>query len=339
MQRILSGVRPTGIIHLGNYLGAIQQWHTHLSKPETDFLFCIVDLHALTTLESSDHVYEQSHLMAATYLACGLSPDQCHIFKQSAVPAHSELSWLLSCITPMGWLNRMTQFKEKAGSQRDQAHLGLYAYPVMMAADILVYETTHVPVGEDQKQHVELARDIAGLFNRRFSDIFPLPQPVIEGAATRVMSLRDGTKKMSKSDPSDYSRIHLNDDADTLARKIKKAKTDTEPLAGSLDAMKHRPEACNLINILAALTQRTPAQICLDFEGKVFSTLKNDIIDALHAVILPIGHEINHLMNDRVHLDAVLRDGAQYANTLANATLSKVHHAMGITQDPAHLIS
>lgn len=331
MKRILSGVRPTGIIHLGNYLGAIKQWTQHLKQPDTDFLFCIVDLHALTTLESSDNLYQQSHLMAATYLACGLDPKVCHIFKQSAVPEHSELAWLLSCITPMGWLNRMTQFKEKAGSEREQACLGLYAYPVLMAADILLYHTTHVPVGDDQKQHVELARDIAGAFNHRFQgDVLTLPQPVIQGPATRVMSLRDGLKKMSKSDTSDYSRIHLNDDADTIARKIKKAKTDADPIAASMDEMAHRPEARNLIQILSALTHQQPNDVCAQFAGQNFSSLKSALIDALHHEILPIGEKIRMYMEDTAHLEAVLEDGASYARDVAKTTLSYVHEAMGI---------
>src|SRR5438128_3319959 len=251
MNRIFSGIQPTGNLHLGNYLGAIRNWVA--LQHDYDCIFCIVDLHALTLPQDPDELRQATREVTAAYIAAGIDPEHCIIFNQSMVSAHVELAWLLGCLTPLGWLNRMTQFKEKAGKQRENAGLGLYAYPVLMAADILLYKATHVPVGEDQKQHVELARDIAGAFNRRYErDFFPLPEPQIFGEATRVMSLRDGTKKMSKSDTSDYSRINMTDDADAIALKIRRAKTDPEPLPAAISDPERRPEADNLIGIYAA---------------------------------------------------------------------------------------
>src|SRR5256885_7677354 len=248
MNRIFPGIQPTGNLHLGNYLGAIRNW-VKLQK-DYDCIFCIVDLHAVTLPQDPAALRAQTREVTAAYIACGIDPEACIIFNQATVPAHSELAWLLGCMTPLGWLNRMTQFKEKAGKQRDNAGLGLYAYPVLMAADILIYKGTHVPVGEDQKQHLELARDIAGAFNRNYGvEFFPLPEPQILGAATRVMSLRDGTKKMSKSDTSDYSRINMTDDAGAIALKIRRAKTDSAPLPATVAGLEHRPEADNLIGI------------------------------------------------------------------------------------------
>src|SRR5215472_12953966 len=253
MNRIFSGVQPTGNLHLGNYLGAIRNW-VALQK-DYDCIFCIVDLHALTVPQDPAQLKAQTREVTAAYIASGIDPGRCVIFNQSMVPGHAELTWLLSCLTPLGWLNRMTQFKEKAGKQREEAGLGLYAYPVLMAADIILYKATHVPVGEDQKQHLELARDIAGAFNRRYGvEFFPLPEPQIFGAGTRVMSLRDGTKKMSKSDTSDYSRLNMTDAADAIALKIKKAKTDPQPLPTAIADLDCRPEADNLIGIYAALS-------------------------------------------------------------------------------------
>src|SRR5579885_1707688 len=250
MNRIFSGIQPTGNLHLGNYLGAIRNWVA--LQREYDCIFCIVDLHALTLPQDPKELRAQTREVTAAYIAAGIDPEACIIFNQSAVAAHAELAWLLGCLTPLGWLNRMTQFKEKAGKQRDNAGLGLYAYPVLMAADILLYKATHVPVGEDQKQHLELSRDIAGAFNRRFNvEYFPLPEPQIFGTATRVMSLRDGTKKMSKSDTSDYSRINMTDDADSIALKIRKAKTDPHPLPATEKEAEARPEAANLLGIYA----------------------------------------------------------------------------------------
>src|SRR5271166_3580711 len=252
MNRIFSGIQPTGNLHLGNYLGAIRNWVA--LQHHYECIFCIVDLHALTQPQDPAELSASTREVTAAYIAAGIDPERSIIFNQSAVAGHTELAWLLGCLTPLGWLNRMTQFKEKAGKQRESAGLGLYAYPVLMAADILLYKGTHVPVGEDQKQHVELARDIAGAFNRRYEvEFFPLPEPVIFGTATRVMSLRDGTKKMSKSDSSDYSRINMTDDAAAIALKIRKAKTDPLPLPASISELERRPEADNLIGIYGAL--------------------------------------------------------------------------------------
>src|SRR5476649_2951095 len=258
MNRIFSGIQPTGNLHLGNYLGAIRNWVA--LQRDYDCIFCIVDLHALTQPQDPVQLRNSTREVTAAYIAAGIDPERCLIFNQSTVAVHSELAWLLSCYTPLGWLNRMTQFKEKAGKQRDMASLGLYSYPVLMAADILLYKATHVPVGEDQKQHLELARDIAGAFNRRYGvELFPLPEPQIFGPATRVMSLRDGGKKMSKSDSSDYSRINMTDDAAMVELKIRKARTDPEPLPADAAALEKRPEAANLLGIYAALTDSTLA--------------------------------------------------------------------------------
>src|SRR6201981_1499863 len=248
MNRIFSGIQPSGNLHIGNYLGAIRNWVT--LQHDYECIFCIVDLHALTLPQDPDELRQATREVTAAYIAAGIDPERCIIFNQSTVSAHAELAWLLGCLTPLGWLNRMTQFKEKAGKQREEAGLGLYAYPVLMAADIILYKATHVPVGEDQKQHIELARDIAGAFNRRYGvEYFPLPEPMMFGAATRVMSLRDGTKKMSKSDASDYSRINMTDDAEAIALKIRKAKTDPLPLPESVKDAEARPEADNLLGI------------------------------------------------------------------------------------------
>jgi len=330
MKRILSGIRPTGDIHLGNYLGAIRNWVAMQYEMEEN-LFCIVDLHALTTLEDVKGLKDNTQLMAAAYLASGIDLTKSNIFVQSHVPAHTELAWILSCITPMGWLNRMTQFKEKAGKHRENACLGLYAYPVLMAADMLIYKATHVPVGDDQKQHLEITRDIAGLFNREFNrDVFPLPEPIIKGAGMRVMSLRDGTSKMSKSDISDYSRINMMDDADTLALKIRKAKTDADALPADVKDLEMRPEAANLINIYASLSDQTAAQVCKTFAGNFFSTFKKDLIDLLVAKILPIGQEMQRLLKDKGELDQILSGGANRANALAETHMKEVREVVGL---------
>src|SRR5499425_3695166 len=266
MNRIFSGIQPTGNLHLGNYLGAIRNWVSLQHNYEC--IFCIVDLHALTLPQDPDELRASTREVTAAYIAAGINPERCIIFNQSMVSAHVELAWLLACLTPLGWLNRMTQFKEKAGKNREMAGLGLYAYPVLMAADILLYKATHVPVGEDQKQHLELARDLAGAFNRRYErDFFALPEPQIFGEATRVMSLRDGTKKMSKSDTSDYSRINMTDRADVIRQKIRKAKTDPEPLPSEENGLGARPEADNLIGIYAALSNVPKAAVLQQFGG------------------------------------------------------------------------
>ncbi len=330
MKRVLSGVRPTGDIHLGNYLGAIRNW-VNLQDQVDENLFCIVDLHALTTLEETGNLADHTRILAAAYIAAGINPEKSSIFAQSHVPAHAELGWILGCFTPLGWLNRMTQFKDKAGKDREKACLGLYAYPVLMAADILVYKATHVPVGEDQKQHLELTRDIAGAFNRQFNaECFPIPEPLILGAGTRVMSLRDGTSKMSKSDASEYSRINLMDDADTLALKIRKARTDSEPLPSEFEDLKDRPEAKNLVNIYAALSGKTADQVCQQFTGAYFSTFKKDLTELLIETILPIGNTMRQLLADPMTLDSILKKGAHKANELAEQHIKEVRKVIGL---------
>ena len=329
MKRIFSGVQPTGNLHLGNYLGAIRNWVQ--LQADFDCIFCIVDLHALTTPQAPATLRAQTREVAAAYIAAGIDAERCIIFNQSMVAVHSELAWLLSCLPPLGWLNRMTQFKEKAGKQKDKAGLGLYAYPVLMAADILLYKATHVPVGDDQKQHLELARDIAGAFNRQFNvDYFALPEPQIFGAATRVMSLRDGTKKMSKSDLSDYSRINMTDDADTVAQKIKKAKTDTEPLPDSLAGLEARPDAANLLGIYAALAGIAHEAAVIRFAGAAFSAFKAELVDLAVSVLGPIGAEMKRLMREPAYVDAVLRRGAERAGEISRHHLSEIHGILGL---------
>ena len=328
MNRIFSGIQPTGNLHLGNYLGAIRNWVK--LQHEFECIFCIVDLHAITLPQDPAGLARNTREVTAAYIACGLDTDHCVIFNQSMVTGHSELAWLLGCYTPLGWLNRMTQFKEKAGKQREAAPLGLFAYPVLMAADILLYQATHVPVGEDQKQHLELARDIAGAFNRRHEvELFPLPEPQIFGAATRVMSLRDGTKKMSKSDASDMSRINLTDDADAIAQKIKRAKTDPHPLPDSLDGLKDRPEAENLLGIYAALTDKTLEAAVREFAGAQFSTFKGALADMAVAVLAPIAGEMRRLMADPGAIDSILRRGADRAQTIAGPVLAETQKRIG----------
>ena len=329
MNRIFSGVQPTGNLHLGNYLGAIRNWVA--LQHDYECIFCIVDLHALTLPQDPDELRASTREVAAAYIAAGIDPERCIIFNQSMIAAHAELAWLLGCITPLGWLNRMTQFKEKAGKHRDNVGLGLYAYPVLMAADILLYKATHVPVGEDQKQHLELARDIAGAFNRRYGrDLFPLPEPQIFGAATRVMSLRDGTKKMSKSDTSDYSRINMTDDAELIALKVRRAKTDPEPLPHTVTALEARPEADNLVGIYAALAGIEREAALARFAGQNFSTFKEALSDRAVEVLGRIGGEMRRLLADPGHVDRVLRDGADRAEAIALPVLREVKDLTGL---------
>jgi tryptophanyl-tRNA synthetase len=329
MNRIFSGVQPTGNLHLGNYLGAIRNWVT-LQK-DFDCIFCIVDLHAVTVPQDPAQLKAQTREVTAAYIAAGIDPESCTIFNQSMVSGHAELAWLLSCLTPLGWLNRMTQFKEKAGKQREEAGLGLYAYPVLMAADIILYKATHVPVGEDQKQHLELARDIAGAFNRRYDvEFFPLPEPMIFGAATRVMSLRDGAKKMSKSDASDYSRINMTDDAETIALKIRKAKTDPLPLPETVKDAEARPEADNLLGIYAALSNLSREQSIERWAGKSFSEFKAALADLSSEVLGKICGEMRRLMADPGYIDSVLKRGAERANAIAQPNLDEVFDIMGL---------
>jgi len=329
MDRIFSGVQPTGNLHLGNYLGAIRNWVA--LQRDFECIFCIVDLHAITLPQEPESLRAQTREVAAAYIAAGIDPKACIIFNQSQVPAHCELAWILACITPLGWLNRMTQFKEKAGREREQAGLGLYAYPVLMAADILAYKATHVPVGEDQKQHLELARDVAGAFNRRYGrDVFPLPEPQILGAATRVMSLRDGTAKMSKSDVSDYSRINMTDDRAAIEKKIRKAKTDPEPLPDTLAALEARPEADNLVGIYAALAGINRAEALGRFKGAQFSTFKKELADLAVAKLGPIGEEMKRLTADPGYIDQVLREGGERARAIAARTMAEVQDITGL---------
>ncbi|WP_445680243.1 tryptophan--tRNA ligase [Radicibacter daui] len=331
VKRIFSGVQPTGNLHLGNYLGAIRNWVALQNRDEYETIFCIVDLHALTQQPEPEALRSAIRATAAAFVAAGVDPTKSVVFAQSTVPGHAELSWLFSCLTPLGWLNRMTQFKEKAGKHRDNAVLGLYAYPVLMAADILLYRATHVPVGEDQKQHLELARDIAGSFNQRYGvDFFPLPEPQILGAATRVMSLRDGTKKMSKSDESDYSRLNMSDDADTIALKIRKAKTDMDALPDHIDLLEARPEARNLLNIYAALTSRPLEEAVAEMAGKQFSDLKRVLTDAAVSLLGPFTAEYNRIMADPAQIDAFLRLGTDRAQAIAAENLAAVQDITGL---------
>jgi tryptophanyl-tRNA synthetase len=332
MSLIFSGMQPTRQLHLGNYLGALKNWVK--LQNDMDAIFCVVDLHAMTIDHDPETLRNNIREVAAAYIAAGIDPDKNILFNQSSVSGHAELNWILTCHTPLGWLNRMTQFKEKAGKQKDNAVLGLYAYPVLMAADILLYKATHVPVGEDQKQHLELARDIAGAFNRYYKadGFFPLPEPQILGEATRVMSLRDGTKKMSKSDESEYSRINLTDDADTIALKIRKAKTDPEPLPDTVEDLEKRPEANNLVTIYAALSDTTRAAVLAQFGGQQFSAFKGALADLSVAKLAPIAGEMNRLLGDKAELDRLLKKGADRAGEIAARTMNEVKDLVGLVR-------
>jgi len=332
MKRIFSGIQPSGGFTLGNYLGAIKNW-VSLQK-DFECIYCLVDLHAITMWQEPKDLLANTRLGAAALLAAGIDPKKHILMNQSAVPAHTQLAWVFNCVARMGWMSRMTQFKEKAGKDRDNASLGLLAYPSLMAADILVYKATHVPVGEDQKQHLELTRDIAQKFNHDYKvDFFPITEPLIFGEATRVMSLRDGSKKMSKSDPSDYSRINLTDNADDIAQKIKKAKTDPEPVPDAPpkddDARAKRPEAYNLMGIYAALADTTMADVAKEHGGKQFSAFKNALTDVAVAKLGPMTAEIRRLTADPGAVDAVLRDGARRAEALAQPIIEDVYRIVG----------
>lgn len=327
-KRVFSGIQPTGNLHLGNYLGAIRNWVRW--QDEAPCIFSVVDLHAITVKQNPAELRGQIREMAAAILAAGVDPQKAVLFNQSAVKAHAELCWILNCVARIGWLNRMTQFKEKAGKDREGASVGLYVYPVLQAADILVYLSTHVPVGEDQKQHIELARDIAQKFNNDYeTELFVLPEPVITGPATRVMSLRDGTKKMSKSDPSDMSRINLTDDTDTIVSKIKKAKTDPEVLPESLDGLEGRPEAQNLIGIYAALADMSKEAVLAEFAGKGFGAFKPALAELTVSRLEPIATRFRELLADPAYVEAVLREGAQKAEAIARPVVDKVYDTVG----------
>ncbi|MCZ7661360.1 MAG: tryptophan--tRNA ligase [Xanthobacteraceae bacterium] len=343
-ERVFSGVQPTGNLHLGNYLGAIKKF---VALQDTyDCIYCVVDLHAITVPASvwggPQELPRATREVTAAFLAAGIDPRKHIVFNQSQVAEHAELAWVFNCVARIGWLNRMTQFKEKAGKDRENASIGLYAYPTLMAADILAYRATHVPVGEDQKQHLELCRDIAQKFNSDFVDsirahgygesFFPLTEPIIQGPATRVMSLRDGTKKMSKSDASDYSRINLTDDADAIAQKIRKAKTDPEPLPSEEAGLDPRPEADNLVGIYAALTDTSKAQVLAQFGGNQFSTFKAALVDLAVAKLGPIGGEMKRMVQDPVYIDGILGDGAARAQAIAAETMKAVKDILGFVR-------
>jgi tryptophanyl-tRNA synthetase len=331
-NRVFSGVQPTGNLHLGNYLGAIRNFvglqDTH------ECIYCVVDMHAITVWQDPKELAANTREVAAAYIAAGIDPERHVIFNQSKVSAHAELAWVLNCVARIGWLNRMTQFKDKAGKDREKASVGLYAYPVLMAADILAYRATHVPVGEDQKQHLELARDVAQKFNNDFSvnggeDFFPLPEPLIMGPATRVMSLRDGTKKMSKSDPSDYSRITLKDTADDISQKIRKARTDPDPLPETVEELEKRPEADNLVGIYAALAGLGKAEVLARYPGAQFSVFKPALADLAIEKLSPLTGEMKRLAADPGYIDGVLARGAERARAIAAPVFSRVREIVG----------
>ncbi len=331
-KRVFSGIQPTGNLTLGNYLGAVKRF-VEMQENGIETIYCMVDLHAITTWQNPGDLKRATRELAAGFIASGLDPAKSILFNQSQVAAHAELGWVFNCVARMGWLSRMTQFKDKAGKNREAASVGLFAYPALMAADILVYHATHVPVGEDQKQHLELTRDIATKFNTDFGvDFFPITEPVIEGVATRVMSLRDGSKKMSKSDPSDMSRINLTDDADLIAKKIKKAKTDPEPLPDNLDALEGRPEARNLVNIYAALAGMGADRVLADHAGAQFGQFKPELADLAVARLAPISAEMSRLMADPGEIDRVLGDGADRAAAIADPILARTYDIVGMVR-------
>jgi tryptophanyl-tRNA synthetase len=337
---VFSGVQPTGNLHLGNYLGAITKFVT--MQDNYDCIYCVVDMHAITVWQDPRELKNSIREVTAAFLAAGIDPKKHIVFNQSQVAEHAELAWVFNCVARLGWMNRMTQFKEKVGKDRENASLGLYAYPSLMAADILVYRATHVPVGEDQKQHVELARDIAQKFNNDYAEsirehqfgdsFFPLPEPIIQGAATRVMSLRDGTKKMSKSDPSDQSRINLTDDAEAIALKVRRAKTDPDPLPHDEKALEARPEADNLVGIYAAVAGITKADVLKQFGGAQFSVFKPALSDLLVAKLSPITDEMRKLKGDPAYIDSVLADGSARAQAIASVTMKAVKDIVGFVR-------
>ena len=334
-KRIFSGVQPTGNLHLGNYLGAIRNWVR--LQADYECIYCVVDLHAITLPQNPAALRASTREVAASLIAAGIDPKGSIIFNQSQVTAHAELAWIFNCVAKIGWLNRMTQFKEKAGKNRENASTGLFVYPNLMAADILTYRSTHVPVGEDQKQHLELARDIAQKFNNDFgTEFFPLVEPLIQGEAARVMSLRDGSSKMSKSDPSDNSRINMTDDADMIARKIRRAKTDPEPVPDGTEATgtrATRPEAFNLLEIFAALAERSVADVQTEYGGQPFSAFKEALTEVAVGVLGPMGAEMKRLVEDPSHVDAVLSDGGARARALAEPILKDVYDLVGFLRD------
>ena len=330
-KKIFSGVQPTGNLHLGNYLGAIKNFVELNNDDKNECIFCVVDLHAITVYQNPELLRNNIYETVATFLASGIDPKKSIIFNQSRVSAHSETAWILSCVARMGWLNRMTQFKEKAGKDKEKASIGLYSYPVLMAADILLYDATHVPVGDDQKQHLELCRDIAQRFNNDYKveNFFKVPEPLIQKQFSRIMSLKDGLKKMSKSEPSDLSRINLTDKKDDIINKIKKAKTDSLPMPSTIDGLEDRAEAKNLLGIYSSLSGSTLEKSILEFSGKNFSEFKNSLAEILVDKIIPISVEIKKLLEDKKYLEQILSEGHKKANDIASNKLKKIHELVG----------
>ena len=331
VKKIFSGVQPSGNLHLGNYLGAIKNFVELSNEEENHCIFCVVDLHAITVNQDPKQLKNNTRETVATFIASGIDPKKSIIFNQSKVSAHSEAAWILSCTARLGWLNRMIQFKEKAGKDKEKASIGLYSYPVLMAADILLYDSTHVPVGNDQKQHLELCRDIAQKFNNDFNvdDFFKIPEPLIKKEFSRIMSLKDGLKKMSKSEISDLSRINLTDDKDTIVNKIKKAKTDALPIPSTVEELEKRPEAKNLIGIFSSLSGLTLENSLNEFSGKNFSNFKENLSQLLIEKIIPISQKIKELLNDHNYLDSILIDGCKKANKIASEKVKKIHQIIG----------
>ena len=331
VKKIFSGVQPSGNLHLGNYLGAIKNFVELNNEEKNHCIFCVVDLHAITVSQDPKQLKNNIRETVATFIASGIDPKKSIIFNQSKVSAHSEAAWILSCTARLGWLNRMTQFKEKAGKDKEKASTGLYSYPILMAADILLYDSTHVPVGNDQKQHLELCRDIAQKFNNDFKvdDFFKIPEPLIKKEFSRIMSLKDGLKKMSKSEISDLSRINLTDDKDTIANKIKKAKTDALPLPSTIEELEKRPEAKNLIGIYSSLSGLTLENSLNEFSGKNFSNFKENLSQLLIEKIIPISLKIKELLNDHNYLDSILTDGYKKADKIASEKVKKIHEIIG----------
>ena len=329
-KKIFSGVQPTGNLHLGNYLGAIKNFVELNNDSQNECIFCVVDLHAITIDQNPKDLKNNIFETVATFIACGIDPKKSIIFNQSRVSAHSEVAWILSCTARMGWLNRMTQFKEKAGKDKEKASIGLYSYPVLMAADILLYDATHVPVGDDQKQHLELCRDIAQKFNNDFNiDIFKAPEPLIQKQFSRIMSLKNGLKKMSKSEASDLSRINLTDGEEQIMNKIKKAKTDSMPMPSDIEELKERPEAKNLIGIYSSLTETSFENIIKEFHGKNFSKFKENLSQVLIDKIIPISNEIKKLLNEKKYIEEILSEGCKNADDIASKKLKKIHEIIG----------
>ena len=327
---VFSGVQPTGNLHLGNYLGALKNFVS--LQQEMNCIYCVVDLHAITTFQNPSELRKNVFETVACFLATGLNSDKSIIFNQSSVSGHTELAWILNCVSRIGWLNRMTQFKDKAGSDKEKASVGLYIYPNLMAADILLYKATHVPVGADQKQHLELSRDIAQKFNNDFNckDFFPLPEPLIPKNVSRVMSLRDGTKKMSKSEESDYSRINLKDTADEIRKKIKKAKSDSNQIPDNLKELENKPEALNLLNIYSEVSKNSLEKVISEMSGKEYSYLKNELTELLVEEITPVGKQIKKLLEDKSHLEQILRKGREKANIIAEENLKNIREKVGL---------